>query len=412
MSSIERGPGPLDGIRVLDFTRVLAGPHCARMLVDFGAEVIKFEPLDGDLTRVSNPKVASIATYFTQQNCGKSNISMDLRSPEAVELVLRLVDEVDVVVENFRPDVMGRLGLGWDVLHARNPRLIYATISGYGTTGPWAKRRAYAPAISAEMGITAMQEDAFGTLSADSLSIADLFPSMEALAGILAALYHRERTGLGQHVEVSMAETMLSVNEHAHWHLQRDLDGMSESGFVPSFSTEDHPIVTVAGQRVLLAGHPAIPATFLDYCDAMGRPDLIDDPRLATVDLRKENLPVMYEALQAWADTFDSVEPLMKIIDDHELATGVVRTLAEAVMTPWAVERGVLVEVDDRAGGTLRMPNSPVRFSNSDAGMRGGTRYRGEDNRTVLSTLLGLDEVTLDDLEARKVLSSRVPGAR
>jgi CoA:oxalate CoA-transferase len=407
---IERGPGPLDGVRVLDFTRVLAGPHCTRMLVDLGAHVIKVEPPEGDTTRWTFPKVASIATYFSQQNCGKQNISLDLRQPESISLLLQLIDQIDVVVENYRPDVMDRLGLGWDVLHAKNPRLIYAAISGYGSTGMWANRRAYAPAIAAEMGTLALASDAHhGRVSSDPISHPDLFAGLECFAGILAALYARERTGKGQRVDVSMAETMLSINEHVHWILQRDIDGVSEADTVPSFRTEDYPVVTAAtGERVLIAGHPAVEGTFQEYCRLIDRADLINDPRFATVELRKAKLSVLIDMISIWAATHD-VDTLVSIVDANGFTVGVVRSVTEAATSAWAVERGAIVEIDNRAGGTVRIPNSPIRFSDSDAGVRGQVRYRGEDNRTVLHDLLGLADATLDDLEARGVISSRLP---
>lgn len=143
---------PLTGIRVLDLTRVLAGPHCGRMLCDLGAEVIKVEPPDGDLTRFSSPKVGSMATYFMQQNAGKKCVSIDLSVAEGADIFRRLVSVSDVVIENYRAGVMDRLGLGWSTLHTINPRLVYASISGYGADGPWVDRRAYASVIGAESG--------------------------------------------------------------------------------------------------------------------------------------------------------------------------------------------------------------------------------------------------------------------
>ena len=159
---ITRGPGPLDGVRVLDLSRVLSGPHCARVLVDLGADVIKVEPPDGDLTRYSWPRFHSIASYFTQQNCGKRNVSLDLKQPRAVDLLRTMARGSDVVLENFRPGVMDRMGLGYDVLSADNPRLVYASITGYGQTGPWKDRRAYAPVVGAESGLTWVQGMARG----------------------------------------------------------------------------------------------------------------------------------------------------------------------------------------------------------------------------------------------------------
>ena len=133
-------PRPLEGVRVLDLTRVLSGPHCTRMLCDLGAEVIKVEPPDGDMTRFANPRVNSLSSYFVQQNVGKRNVSLDLGNPEALGLLLGLADQCDVFIENFRPGVAARMGLGYEAVSARNPRIVYASISGYGQTGPWVGR--------------------------------------------------------------------------------------------------------------------------------------------------------------------------------------------------------------------------------------------------------------------------------
>ena len=218
-----RGPGPLDGVTVLDFSRVLAGPHAGRMLADLGADVIKVEPPEGDMSRFAYPRRASIATYFTQQNCGKRNLSLDLKHPAAVELLLQLADQADVVLENFRPGVMDRLGLGQEALRGRNPRLVYCSITGYGHTGPWTGRRAYAPVVGAESGLTWLQGvSRGGDFANDPLSHGDVYAGLQGVAAILAALFQRERTGQGQWVELSMAEALLCVNEHVHWELRDD----------------------------------------------------------------------------------------------------------------------------------------------------------------------------------------------
>ena len=202
---------------MLDLTRVLSGPHCTRMLADLGADVIKVEPPDGDLTRFSAPRINGLASYFVQQNAGKRNISLDLSKPGAAEIVLDLAEHCDVLVENFRPGVMARNGLGYDVVAARNPRIVYASITGYGATGPWVDRRAYAPVVGAETGMTKSQGDARGgSYANDPHSHADVYTSLETCTAILAALVQRQRSDRGQWIDVSMAQTMLYVNEHVH----------------------------------------------------------------------------------------------------------------------------------------------------------------------------------------------------
>lgn len=399
---------PLDGIRVLDFTRVLSGPHATRMLCDLGADVIKVEPPGGDLTRMTNPRINGLATYFIQQNTGKRNISVDTTKAEGVDLLLRLAEHCDVLIENFRPGVMDRIGLGYEPVVSHNPHIIYASINGYGSTGPWASRRAYAPVVGAESGITKAQGDARGGQYAnDPFSHADVYASLEMTTAILAALFNRERTGRGERIEVSMAETMLYVNEHAHDQLwDRDVP----EDWIHSFEPETYPVLTAAnGESVVISGHPAERGTFDRFMAAIGRADVVDDPRFADVPSRKAQFGEILHILQEWAVTVPTPQDIEAAMAPHGLATGTLRSVREVCATDWARERGAVVEVTDRVGGTVRLPNSPWRFASTDVGLRGEPRYRGEDNRAVLADLLGLDAAEIDRLEADRVLSSRIP---
>lgn len=402
---------PLDGIRVLDFTRVLSGPHCTRMLCDLGAEVIKVEPPDGDLTRFAYPRVGSVSTYFTQQNAGKLNISLDLKRPEATAIIMRLVAQCDVLVENYRAGVMDKLGLGWDAVHRANPRLVYASISGYGGTGPWVNRRAYASVINAETGMTGIQSRAHGGhLGNDPHSHGDVYTGMETAAGILAALFQRTRTGEGQHLDVSMAQTMLYVNEHTQSEL---FEGDVSDNVIRSFQPGDYPILrTGDGRDVLISGHPAEAGTFNLFLDALGRPELADDPRFADVASRKRNIDALLAIIREWAAAFPDTAAMERECDRAGLAFGVLRTMDELVGTDWARERGVTVEIDDRNGGSFRLPNSPWVFSGTDTTLRGTTKYRGEDNAAVLREMCGMSDADIERLAADGVLSSRLPRPR
>lgn len=403
--------GPLAGVRVLDLTRVLSGPHAARMLADLGAEVIKLEPPDGDLTRFSAPRVGSMPTYFLQQNAGKASISLDLSHPEGADLLRRLAMQSDVLIENFRPGVMQRLGLGPDDLHAIAPRLVYASISGYGATGPWRHRRAYAPVIGAESGMTRAQADGRGGVVAnDPHSHADVYTALECCSAVLAALYQREHTGRGQWIDVSMAETMLYVNEHVHDHLY---DGPVDPRWIRSFQPHQYPVLTTAdGTTLVVSGHPAERGTFDRFIVAMDRADLAQDPRFTDVPTRMANLDDLMDLMRSWAASLPDAATLEARLDAQGLAAGVVRTVAELADTAWAAERGAIARVDDRHGGTVRVPAPPWRFSDATVGNHDGPRFRGEDNHRVLHYLLGLDDVTLADLDARGVLSQRLPDSR
>ncbi len=407
-SAADASSTPLSGVRVLDFTRVLSGPHCTRMLADLGADVIKLEPPSGDLTRFSTPRRHGIASYFAQQNAGKRNISIDISSEAGIAIVLDLVDRVDVVLENYRPGVMDRLGLGADALMDRNPRLIVASISGYGQTGPWVKRRAYAPVVEAETGIIASQGRKRAALAKDPHSHADLYTALQASSAILAALYQRTTTGVGQRIDISMAETMMYDNEHMHDALW---DGEADPGWIRSFQPDDYVVLTVAnGESLIVSGHPAERGTFDLFVGAMGRNDLLDDPRFESVESRLAHMDELTAIIADFAATIEDSVAFEEIFSQHRLAVGRVRQPGELADTEWGRERGVTVDVDDRHGGTIAVPNVPWRFSGSPGvAVAPHIRYRGEDNRAVLDEILGYDQARIDALEADGVLSSRVP---
>ena len=398
---------PLEGVRVLDFTRVLSGPHATRMLCDLGADVIKVEQPTGDLTRFSSPRVNSNATYFIQQNVGKRNISLDLTKPEAVEIVKQLIEKCDVLIENFRPGVMARLGLDEKTLRKKNPRLVYASITGYGNTGPWVNRRAFAPVINAEMGLTKRQGDARGGQYAnDPFSHADVYTAIECASAILAALFQRERNGEGQYIDLSMAQTLLYVNEHAH-------DDLWEEPVSPdairSFRPEDYAVLTTKdGITSVVSGHPAERGTFDFFVGAMQAPHLLNDERFKTVALRIKNFAELMKLIKDWALTVETVDELERRLDENKLAMGQMRTVGEVAKTKWASERNAFVEVDDRGDGKVKLPNSPWMFSGSDTSTRGITKYRGEDNAEVLREFLGLSAEQIKDLSDREIISQRV----
>ena len=404
---------PLDGLRVLDFTRVLSGPHCTRMLADLGAEVIKVEPPAGDVTRFTAPRRHGMPTYYAQQNTGKRSISFDLGRPEGRDLALRLVDHADVIVENFRPGVMERFGLDYETVAARNPRVVYASITGYGATGPWRDRRAYAPVVQAETGLTKSQGDhgRGGVYRTDRHSHADVYTSLDAAAGILAALYQRQRTGRGQWIDIAMAQVMLYVNEHMHDDLW---DDEVDPNWVRSFGNEHQPVVTVAnGDTVAIAGCPTAKGNFEMYMAAIERPDLVDDPRFATVADRWDHLDEIQALIADYASRVPDAVELEAQFSKFTLAVGQVRSTREIADSEWARERDAIVDIDDRGGGTIRVPNAPWKFSDATGvGVRGTPRYRGEDNAEVLREVLGLTDDEIADLDAAGVLSSHVPSQR
>jgi len=398
---------PLQGLRVVDFTRVLAGPHCTKALRDLGADVTKIEPPSGDLGRVGLPFVNGIGLYYVQQNAGKRNLSLDLNYAEAREVVRQLCNDADVIVENFRPGTLARFGFGYEDVKAFNPRIIYVSLSGYGQATSWRNRPAFAPTVQAETGLTAIVQSHFGEAltepRGDSCSHADVYTGLQGVIAVLAALHHRDRTGEGQHIDVSMAATMLSVNERAGAMLSEiDTDGEP----IALSANESHIFEMADGTRLTIAGSPIYSPMFMRYCAMMRRSDLLADPRYATARLRKENLPSLLAEIRAWLATFDSLEQLQAQVSEGGLAVGRVRTVNDFAASDWVKEWNAVVEVDDRAGGTVRMPGNPWIFSRSELPAPGAPAYQGEHNEDILKRL-DVPESTIREMQQRNILLSR-----
>jgi crotonobetainyl-CoA:carnitine CoA-transferase CaiB-like acyl-CoA transferase len=363
------------------------------------------------MTRFAMPRVNSLSSYFIQQNVGKKNISLDMTKPQAVELLKKLASHCDVVIENFRPGVMRKMGLDYEILSQSNPRLIYTSITGYGATGPWTTRRAYAPVVNAESGITKHQGDVRGGQYAnDPHSHGDVYTALEAASAILAALFQREQTGVGQYIDVSMAETMLYVNEHAHNQLWT---GVEPDGEIRSFQPADYPVLTVAdGSMVVVSGHPAERGTFDYFVAAMQQPELLSDPRFGDVATRLKHFDELMDLMRAWAKTVPTSDEIENRLSQHQLAVGRLRSVSELAETEWANERDAVIAVSDRGDGTVRIPNSPWHFSGSDTTTQGDAKYRGEDNRAIFSEIAGLSGEEIAQLEKDGVLVSRGPSKR
>jgi len=398
---------PLHGIKVIDFTRVLAGPHCTKTLRDLGADVIKIEPPAGDVGRGGQPIIGNMSLYFTQQNAGKRNLSLDLNWPEARTIVRELCRDADVIVENFRLGTLARFSLGYDEVTAINPRIVYVSLSGYGQTGPWRNRPAFAPTVQAETGLTHLLEQHHGAslteIHNDPCSHADIYTGLHGAIAVLAALRQRTETGQGQHVDVAMAAVMLSVNERAG----ALMSGIDVNEEPLALGAPESPIFTLAdGTRVTIAATPVGSATFPRYCAMMRRSDLLADPRFATARLRRQNLEALLAEVRAWVLTFRDLDALQAQVSESNLAIGVVRSTAEFADTDWAAERGVINDINDRAGGTVRMPGPPWRFSGAALPAPGSPAFQGEHNAEVLREQ-GISDEVIADLRARRVLLSR-----
>jgi crotonobetainyl-CoA:carnitine CoA-transferase CaiB-like acyl-CoA transferase len=397
--------GPLHGLKVVDFSRVLAGPLCARTLQDLGADVIKVEPPRADVSRFSAPVRANgVSGYYAQQNAGKRNISLDLNDGRARDLALRLCDRADVLVENFRPGTLAAFGLDYTTLAARNPRLVYVSISGFGQQGPLRSRMAYAPTIQAEAGFTHHSLRHFGErLSApqtDALSHADVYAGLEAAIAVLAALRQRERTGRGQHIDVAMAATIMAINENAHV----DLNGL-ELGDEPAIlgATDGSFFSGPGGETFVSAISLVGTITFRFFMAAMRRPDLAQDPRFATAGARRANLDALKRIVQAWIYTFPDMASLDAQLDEAKIAIGELRSLREVAESAWAEYWTATHAVSDRNGGELRLPGRPWRFSDAELDPPGEPAFQGEHNAEICGEL-GIDPDEIARLEASGAL--------
>jgi crotonobetainyl-CoA:carnitine CoA-transferase CaiB-like acyl-CoA transferase len=390
---------------------VLAGPLCARTLQDLGAEVIKIEPPSPDVSRFAFPSTDGMSGYYAQQNAGKRNVSINLNLPGAYELVLKLCDTADIVVENFRAGTLGFFGLDYETLAKRNPRLIYASITGYGQSGPWRSRMAYAPTVQAEAGFTETSMRHYGSALAeprtDSLSHADVYTGLQAAIAILSALNSRQKTGRGQYIDIAMAATLLAVNERAHVDLSDDdigaepaVLGATDCSFFTGPQGEFFTVATsIVGSR-----------TFPSWLRAMRRVDLMDDPRFASAAARRLNFGALHQIIQSWIMTFPDMATLDAQFDEAKIAMGEIRSLKELAASEWSDYWGAVQHVPDRNGGEYRLPGRPWHFSDEQLTPIGAPAFQGEHNLEVFGEL-GLSEDALNRLSEAGVLVTH-PRAR
>ena len=400
---------PLFGVRVIDFTRVLAGPHCTKALRDLGAEVIKIEPPASDTGRSGQPHVGPMSLYFAQQNAGKRALSLDLNYPEAREIIRKLVIGADVVVENFRPGTLDLFGLGFNDLLAVKPDLIMVSITGYGQTGPWRNRPAFAPTVQAESGFTEIigrhYGDALTRTENDAYNHADVYTGLHGVIATLAALAHRERTGEGQHVDVAMVASMLSVNDRVSY----ELSGIDVDGEPLALSAPESPVIELPdGRKITIAASPVSTFVFHRYCAMMRRNDLLLDPRFINAQFRRKNWSELLDEIRAWVLTFRTIEELEAQVSEAGLAVGTIRTVAEIADSKWSIERGAIREVDDRSGGTARVPAPPWIFGQCELPDAGLPPFQGEHNSELLIEL-GLSNEEIARLQDAGILVSRIP---
>ncbi len=391
---------PLAGVRVADFSRVLAGPFCTRILADLGAEVVKIEPPDGDLSRRLGARRGGMSGYYMQQNCGKLNVSIDLRAAEGADIARRLVERSDILVENFRPGVMESLGLGHQRLRELNPSLIYCAISGFGHDSPWRDRRAFAGIAHAATGMLHRQATAGRHDPVDSvLAVGDTTSGMQAVIAILAALRMRERTGTGQFIDIAMHDALLATQEAANFHLFSN--ETTEHDFLSSW------IYRCGDEFIAVPDDPR--AHWEKFTALMEAPELLTDDRYDDHIKRAAVLDELEALIQGWIAAEESASHVVARLHAAGMPAARIVTMSEALESEQTQARKMTRKIDDRSGRRVPVLDSPYRYSDASAGVRGLPAFRGEDNREVLSEVLGIDEKAIEDLERAGVISARVP---
>ena len=402
-------PGPLDGVRVLDLTWVLAGPYAAMILCDLGAEVVKVErPPYGDVARTTGPFVANESMYFQSVNRGKRSISIDLRSEQGRELFLELVDRADVVMENFTPGKMSALGLGAAELLERNPRLIYASTSGFGQTGPLRDRPALDIIVQGMGGVMSITGYADGPPARPGTSIGDLTAGLYTAIGILAALRERESSGIGQSIDISMLDCQIALLENAvaRWYA---------TGQEPGRIGTRHPSATpfqafpTADGWMVLALAWGVESQWELFCAELGLTQLVGDERFETSLKRTQNHaelePLLFEATKQ-----QTTEHWVEALSVYGIPIGPLNSIGEAVEQPQIQHRGMITEVEHPIAGTIKMADSPLKLSRTPGRVRGPGPAFGADTGAVLSEWLDLDAAKIDELtEAGVVLTEGGP---
>jgi formyl-CoA transferase len=394
--------GPLQGVRVLDFTRVLAGPAAALALADLGAEVWKVEPPGtGDDTRLFPPFREDVSHYFLSVNRGKKSIVIDLKTEAGVALAKDLAAKCDILIENYRPGVMDRLGLGYGALSAINPRLIYCAISGFGMTGPLRDRPSFDIVLQAMSGALSVNGEMGGAPMKMGIPLGDLVGGVNGPIGILAALYERSVTGRGRLIDVSLLDGMFGM-----------LGYLAQLAFFtgedPQPQGSQHPNLVPYGSFPARDGSIIIACLTNSFwgriCDALGMSQFIDDPRFDTLQHRRDNRDQVNELIATFTRQ-KTVQELVELLAEHEVPHAPILGIKEALSQPQAVAREMVVETEHEVLGKIPIVNRPIKFAGDAQPVPAAPPVLGQHTDEILHDVLGLTSDQIDQLRSAKVVA-------
>lgn len=393
----------LDGFTILDFTQVLAGPTVTRLMAEMGAEILKVElSPTGDISRALPALRDGRSAYFIQQNRGKKSLCVDAKNPEALAILKQLIEKVDVVVENFAPGVIGRLGLDYETVKQINPRVVMCSISAFGQTGPLSKLPGYDYIAQAYSGITSMIGEPDGPPYFPLPGIGDVSTGVHATAAINAALLYRERTGKGQHLDIALLDAYFHCHE-----LNVQLYSSSYGAIKPTPSGTQHFALCPGG---LFKGHDTyIFVLALDHqwpavCQAIGRPELAKDPHYADNAARVERIPEVVKIIEDWIASMPSDDAALRALEAVRVPVAPVLSVEQAINHPHLQQRGTVRTVTDRAFGEFQIPGMPLRFSEFPDNLPLEAPFLGEHNEEILTAYLDYTSEQVQALEHDGVL--------
>jgi len=389
--------GLLDGVVVLDLTRVLAGPYCGMLMADMGATVIKVEnPKGGDDTRKMGPFINNNSVYYANFNRSKYGCTLNLKAPEGKEIFKKMVKKADVVIENYRPGTMEKLGLGYDVLKEVNPGIIYGAVSGFGHTGPYSKRPGYDIVGQAMGGLMSTTGWPGGRPTRSGTPMSDVLGGLNLTIGILAALYNKKSTGLGELVDVALVDSVVSAMENimmiyqAEGRIPQRIGNRYESTYpYDAFPAKDGDVIIAAGNNKLYA----------ILCDVMKRPELKTDTRFLEIRDRVKNHEDMFKEISAWTEQY-KIDEIVKALNDAGCPSSPVNTLDRVAAEPQIAQyRGMFPEIDQPGIGKLKITATAQKLTRTKSCPRKPAPLLGEDNARILADMAGVDTTQLSELK-------------